>query len=325
VSFLRQRAHVSHNPIGQFGGLILTTEWLTKQERLDEARRSLVRLAQKDTDGSKIDETLVMKHTNDVEKYLSNEGMSFMECFRGVNLRRTEIACMVWAAQALSGNALAGYAAYFYQQEGFSAQNSFNLSIGLTGLGIVGNIIASLLLPSIGRRKLYLCGLFLSFIIFIIAGGIAILPQSNARSWTLGSLIVSATFVYNITIGPVCYILVAEIPSSRLRVKTVVIARVAYIVSNLALGVLIPRMLNPTAWNWKGKAGFFFSGTSLICFAWSYWRLPELFGLSYLEIDILFERRAKPSKFRELQANLESAGYFSLTRTEQPGCLWRGY
>lgn len=300
--------------------------WFAKHERLDEAKKALIRLTRKDADGFKIDEAIAMiKHTNDVEKLLGNEGMSFAECFRGVNRRRTEISCMVWAAQALSGNALAGYAVYFYQQAGISAQNSFTLSIGLASLGILGNSIAWLLLPSVGRRKLYLCGLFMSSLIFITAGGVAILPQSNTRSWVLGSLIASVTFVYNITIGPVCYILVAAIPASRLRVKTIVIARVAYIIASLTLGILIPRMLNPTAWNWKGKACFFFSGSSLLCFVWSYWRLPELFGLNNLEIDILFDRRAKIRKFRELQVNLENAGYFSLSRIEQQGSMWRGY
>jgi MFS transporter, SP family, general alpha glucoside:H+ symporter len=44
------------------------------------------------------------------------EGLVFEECFRGTNLRRTEVACMVWLIQAI--NALSG--AYFFEQAGLS-------------------------------------------------------------------------------------------------------------------------------------------------------------------------------------------------------------
>jgi SP family general alpha glucoside:H+ symporter-like MFS transporter len=81
-------------------------------------------------------------------------------------------------------------------------------------------------------------------------------------------------------------------------------------------------MLSPDEWDWKGKSCFIFAGTTLLCLIWCYWRLPETYGLSYLEIDILFEKKAKTSKFRELQNNLRDRGYFGLGRDE---CPFRGY
>jgi MFS transporter, SP family, general alpha glucoside:H+ symporter len=107
------------------------------------------------------------------------------------------------------------------------------------------------------------------------------------------------------------------------RVKTVVIARIAYNLAGLCTNILMPRMLNPTAWNWKGKTCFFWAGTTLIMLAWAYFRLPEPKGLTYLEMDILFQKRAKARKFREFQVNLASTGYFSLQ--EQQRETWRGY
>jgi MFS transporter, SP family, general alpha glucoside:H+ symporter len=176
----------------------------------------------------------------------------------------------------------------------------------------------------IGRRTLYLWGLSLSFIILIAAGGVGTMSDSNSTgSWVLGSLIIFLTFVYDSTIGPICYTLVAEISSTRLRVKTVVIARIAYNLAGLCTNILMPRMLNPTAWNWKGKACFFWAGTTLFILVWAYSRLPETKGLTYLEMDILFQKRAKAAKFREFQVNLASTGYFSLQ--EQKPETWRGY
>jgi SP family general alpha glucoside:H+ symporter-like MFS transporter len=58
----------------------------------------------------------------------------------------------------------------------------------------------------------------------------------------------------------VAYSIVAEIPSDRLRTKTIVFARNLYNVMGTINGVIAPYMLNPSAWHWRGKAGFFWAG-----------------------------------------------------------------
>lgn len=302
--------------------------WLVRHDRVDDARKALTRLTSRNTaDAVNVDEAIaMMRHTNEVEKYLQNSsGMTFWDCFKGTDLRRTEICCMVWCTQSLCGATLTGYAAYFYEQAGFNTENSFTLAVGMYGLAIIGGIISWFLLPSVGRRRLYLLGLIGLIITLIVAGSVATLPQTTGQSWAVGSLIIFLTFVYDMTIGPVCYVLVAEIPSTRLRVKTVVLARVAYNVASLVMNIVTPLFLNPTALNWQGKSCYFFAGTAAICFVWCFFRLPEPKGLSYLELDILFEKKAKARKFREFQVNLASTGYFSLTRTERQESVWRGY
>lgn len=282
-----------------------------------------MRLTKRDTTDFNVEDTIAMlKHTDEIEKYLSNDRRSYMECFTGTNLRRTEIACAVWVTQAFSGGAIVGYTAYINQQVGLSPSNSFNLVIATYCAGILGNILCCFLLPFVGRRTLYISGLIVMLVLLILIGIVDVVVISDAQPWVVASLLILLTSAYNLTIGPVCYVLVAEIPSTRLRVKTVVLARAAYNLSMILLGTLIPKMLNPTAWNWKGKTCFFFAGTNILCLIWCYWRLPELFGLSYLEIDLLFEKKAKTRKFRELQVNLENAGYFGLARREN---VWMGY
>ena len=146
-------------------------------------------------------------------------------------------------------------------------------------------------------------------------------------SWTLGSLVILLTFVYDTTIGPVCYSLVAEIPSTRLRVKTVVLARVAYNIVNLISNVLMPKMLNPTAWNWRGETCYLWAGTCLLCYIWCYYRLPEPKGLTYLELDLLFERKVTARKFGKVQNVLAESGYFNIPGPDECQGLndWRGY
>jgi SP family general alpha glucoside:H+ symporter-like MFS transporter len=138
-------------------------------------------------------------------------------------------------------------------------------------------------------------------------------------------MLIVLTFVYDFTVGPVCYVLVAEIPSTRLRVKTVVLARVAYNITSIITNTITPRMLNPSAWDWKGRSSLFFAGTTLICLAWCWFRLPEPVGLTYMELDILFEKKAQARKFKEFQVNPASIGYFSLTQVgPRSDSVWRG-
>ena len=285
--------------------------WLIRHGRPDEAKKSLLRLTRRGLKYNADQSIAAMKHTNEVEKYLGN-GLGFLDCFKGTDLRRTEIACMVWVCQTFGGGTLTGFATYFYVQAGFSTERAFDLTVGMYGLAIVGGIISWFTMRVVGRRKLYLAGLLVSLIIMVVTGGVATRGDDAATQWIVGTMLILLTFVYDTTIGPVCYTLVAEIPSTRLRIKTVVLARVSYNLASIVANVLTPRMLNPTAWNWKGKACFLWAGTCLLMLIWAYFRLPEPKGLTYLELDILFEKKASARKFRQFQVNLASTGYFSL-------------
>lgn len=56
-----------------------------------------------------VDETADMiRHTTELEKDITS-GASFLDCFRGVDLRRTEIVCAIWSMQNLSGNTFSNY------------------------------------------------------------------------------------------------------------------------------------------------------------------------------------------------------------------------
>lgn len=267
-----------------------------------------------------------MQHVNSVEKNLGYGGASFADLFRGSNRRRTEISCMVWSCQALCGATLTGYAPYFLEQAGFASSKSFSLATGMYGLGIFGGMISWLLLSAVGRRRLYLAGLAAAVIMLTTGGFIAVYLEGHpAMNWVLGSLIILMTFTYNMTIGPTCYVIVAEIPSTRLRVKTVALARVVYNIFTIVNNVVVPQLLNPTAWNLAGRSCFIYAATAFLCLTWCYFRLPETKKLSYLELDILFDKGAETAKFKELQERLANTAYISMSRAERLRNAWHGW
>lgn len=69
-----------------------------------------------------------------------------------------------------------------------------------------------------GRRQLYNWGLMAMLVVLLGVGGTGFTDNTSA-AWASGSLLVVYSFFYQFTVGPVCYCLVAEIPSTRLRAK----------------------------------------------------------------------------------------------------------
>ncbi|KAK9322270.1 general substrate transporter [Lipomyces orientalis] len=273
--------------------------WLVRCNKPEEAAKAVDRLTTKaDPNFNTEQKVAMMVHTNEMERKVS-EGTSYLDCLKGVELRRTEIVCIVWLMQAFCGSALMGYSTYFYEQAGLATTQSFNFTLIQYGLGAFGTMFSWIAMTYCGRRTLYLTGMGIMFVLLVIIGGLSFVPSSNTGgSWAIGSMLLIFTLVYDCTVGPVCYSLVAEIPSTRLRSKSIVLARNTYNVGCIVNNIITPYMLNPTAWNWKAKTAFFWAGVNGVLIVWTFFRLPEPKGLAYSELDVLFERKISARKFR---------------------------
>ncbi|KAE8406900.1 general substrate transporter [Aspergillus pseudonomiae] len=294
-------------PVPIFIGVFLAPEspwWLVRKDRREDAVKAVKRLTSGTADFN-AEETVSMIVYTDALERRAETGTSYLDCFKKTDLRRTEIACCAWAAQSLCGAGLMGYSTVFYQRAGLAVSQSFTMSLVQYALGVVGTFISWTAMSYFGRRTLYVGGLFLLAIVLFVIGFVSIAPSTSAISWATGSMLLVYTFIYDSTVGPVCFALVGEIPSSRLRTKTVVLARNVYNILNLVTGIIIPYMLNVDAWNWRGKSGFFWGALCVCCLTWSFFRLPEPKGRSYAELDLLFERQVKTRDFATAKTGLE--------------------
>lgn len=290
--------------------------WYVRHGRIEEAKQSLNRLTNKATmpDFSSDQAVAMMVYTNDLEKAAA-EGTSYLDCFKGTDLRRTEIVCFVWAIQTLCGSTFMGSSSYFYQQAGLDVSNAFTMTLAQFCLGGVGTVFSWFLMGWCGRRTLYLGGQFIMAALLAIIGFLGLIDRNNSSAqWAIGSMLLVYTFIYDCTVGPVCYALVTELTSTRLKVKTVVLARNLYNVVGIVTNVLTPLMLNPTAWNWGAKTGFFWAGSCLLCAVWTYFRLPEPKGRTYGELDVLFESKVSARKFKITEVKEFPASVLSLEK-----------
>jgi SP family general alpha glucoside:H+ symporter-like MFS transporter len=151
----------------------------------------------------------------------------------------------------------------------------------------------------IGRRSLYLGGLCGLCSMLFILGFLGLVPHAHKDQASLatGSIMLIWALFYQLSVGTVCYSLVAEISTRRLQIKTVVLGRNLYNIVGIICSVLTPYMLNPGAWNWGNYTGFFWGGICFCCIIYTYFRVPEPQGRSFAELDLLFERGVSARKF----------------------------
>jgi SP family general alpha glucoside:H+ symporter-like MFS transporter len=295
-------------------GIFLAPEspwWLVRKGRIAEAKKSLLRLTSlnRETDFD-ADETIsMMVHTTALEEKIT-KGASYLDCFRGTDLRRTEIVCMAWAMQNLSGNSFSGYSTYFLEQAGLNATQALDFTIGQYGINMAGVFVSWFLMSrGLGRRTLYLGGLCGLCAMLFVLGFLGLVPHAHKREASLatGSIMLVWALIYQATVGTVCYSLVAELSTRRLQIKTVVLGRNMYNIVGIVCSVLTPYMLNPTAWNWGNYAGFFWGGICFCCIIYTYFRVPEPRGRSFAELDMLFERGVSARKFASTHVDVFEA------------------
>lgn len=244
----------------------------------------------------------MMVHTNNLEKEIQIS--TFWDCFRGTNLRRTEISCGAFLAASLSGYVIGGQSTYFLEQAGLPPSHAFALSAGSSAMGIVGTVLSWVLIIFYGRRRLFLIGLVLLGTCMFIIGFVSLAPSSDkGASWASGIIMLVWTFCNDLTIYPLNYAISTEVSATRLRVKTWSLGRSTFYLFSIISTVITPYLINPTEANIKGKAGFFTGGLMLLCFIWAYFRLPECKGRTYEELDIMFNNKVPTRDFEKYKVD----------------------
>ncbi|KAG5982566.1 hypothetical protein E4U55_001713 [Claviceps digitariae] len=269
-------------PVVLLGGLPFAPEspyWLVRQGRPGEARQALLQLTSSRARPD-IDKILVgIEQTDLLEREYATE-TTYWDCFKGVSLVRTEISVMVYLMQVIAGNPLIGYANYFFEQAGLSSSDAFSMGFKL------------------GRRTICISGTVVMTILLFIIGFLSIPKNNKGATWAMASLMDVWTFVYQMTVGPICFAIISETSATRLRERTIAIATAAQAGASIVFTIAMPYMLNSNEANWGGKTGFLFGAIGIVCIAWCYFRLPESQNRTYEELDILFQRKIPARKFK---------------------------
>jgi SP family sugar:H+ symporter-like MFS transporter len=227
----------------------------------------------------------------------TRESTSYLDCFRGTDCRRTVIAvglmtCQLWAGRDFLGS----YGTYFFSVAG--VENPFATSIILGMSTLVSTVVAIPLVYFVGRRAVLLVcvAVFTSSLFIFSSVGVA-LPGTIVASRVLVSFMVIYNCFFHISLGSVGSMMIAELPSTRLRFKAQSLAVLAAYLWGIIWTCALPYLINPTAANLGAKIGFIYGGFGIFMFLFIFLCVPELFGRSLEEVDEMFMKKVPARQF----------------------------
>ncbi|AFR98281.1 MFS transporter, SP family, general alpha glucoside:H+ symporter [Cryptococcus neoformans C23] len=199
--------------------------YLVKVGREDDARATTKRLAPSEylTDQLVDRQIALMKHTIEMEK-AETQGASFLDCFKGSNLRRIEI---YW-----SGQNIINYATQYLQTDGMTEDGAFNMYLGITCCYIVGTAACWYIMHHFGRRSIYIARVALLVVWHVTIGSLGTVNSTKA-TLAIGAVMVIINFSTNATLFPATYTIAAEVQATRVKAKTIVLGRGVYLISSV--------------------------------------------------------------------------------------------
>ncbi|KIJ63752.1 hypothetical protein HYDPIDRAFT_133568 [Hydnomerulius pinastri MD-312] len=268
--------------------------WLVRKGRKEDARRIIARLG-----GPGVDTNLQLQQIQETIELEDSYAHSahLIDCFKGTDLRRTMIAIMVFVLQQGSGVVFViGFSNYFFELAGFADGNAFNLGVGVTAIGVVGNLLAFYTVDRFGRRLIFNLGIAGCTVVLFLIGFIWMSPTQNAR-WAVAAFTIVYNFIYQTGIGPLGYVIFAEVPSSRLRSKTVGLGIWSNSLCQVVVNIAVPYLVNPDEANLGGYVGFIFGGIAFAGTLWAWYNIPETKDRTVDELDLLFEQQVPARQF----------------------------
>lgn len=275
--------------------------YLVRQGRTSEAKCALFQLSTTDVSSQNALSSILCTIDHEKSYATSGQGPSIFDAFRGPDLRRLIISIMVFQLQPLSGSTLyISYSVYFFEILGLSSASAFTMKLYLTIMGFLGTILAWPIMSALGRRPILITGsATLAFLLFLIGAFdmISAVDKPISATYIQASLVVLANFIYDLSTGPLCFVILTEMPSPKTRGLTLAISNVCAAATNVFFAVGIPFLLNRDQANWDGKVGFLFAVTGVMCTGWCWLCLPESKGRTSGELDVLFEREVDSRRF----------------------------
>jgi MFS transporter, SP family, general alpha glucoside:H+ symporter len=243
-------------------------------------------------------------------------GVTYLECFRKSNLRRTIISIMPLVIQIFSGiGFVAGYFTYYLQLAGYSTSMSYRLQIAQPVLSIVGNLMAAATIDRVGRRNLTFWGLLILTIFLFITGGLGTSKEKPMVEGTVAFILIYSWW-YNVSIGSTAFPLLSEVSTSRLRVKTVAIGYSIQQAFNVMWQFVIPYMFNPDQGNLGAKMAFIFGGVCFLSLIYLWFYQPETSGRSYQELDEMFAKGIPARQFKAYKTTMQLQNESMLGKVE---------
>lgn len=272
--------------------------YLADRDRVDAARAALLRIHGNEANYDVEADLEVILNTLEHERQQKSDQGTWLEIFKGTDLKRTLIAVLPQAMQQFGGSSLCGnYLAYFLAIAGFS--KPFLVTVVTNLLSIFAVLFAFVLIERLGRRQILLGGTA-GMVVCLLAVGICgfINYGSKSNGTALAAFCILWSLFYYASVGAVGWTLTGEISSARLRAKTSAFSGAMNSVIGMIFSMSISYLINKENADLGAKAGLVFCGCLTTLGAVAFFMVPETKNRTFEELDYLFEAKVAPRKFR---------------------------
>ncbi|KAM5344075.1 hypothetical protein ACJ41O_012612 [Fusarium nematophilum] len=274
------------------GALFLpeTPRFLVKKGAMDKALASLSRLRRQPVDDPALQaEAHEIQAHHDYE--LSVGSATWADCYRGNNLKRLAISCVLQALQQLTGvNFIFYYGTTFFQNSGI--QNPFIISMITNCINTVSTLPGLWAVEKFGRRQLLLVGAVGMCVCQIVVAIVGTVDHGPSAQKALVAFVCFFIFFFACTWGIGAWVVTSELFSLKVRAKCLSQSVATNWLLNWALGYATPYLVDSGPGNagLGSKVFFIWGGSCFVNIFFTYFFICETKGLSLEEVDELFEQ-----------------------------------
>ncbi|KAM0812368.1 putative Major facilitator superfamily (MFS) profile domain-containing protein [Seiridium cardinale] len=243
--------------------------WLVMKNRREEALNALRKLSGPHEDT--VARIAQIEATIQHERQIEATKATYIECFRGSNLRRTMIILICIHTVLLL------------------------TQVGIA-MGAVSAFVNIYFMMKFSRRTLMFFGVGLCCTMYLIMGIGGVVQRSTSSLLAIGIALQFTSITYGPAIGSSMAV-AGEVSATRLRAKSVGIGYTWSCICSIVWTIVLPYLFNTDEANLGGNIGWIFFGMGLIMAVLIWFFVPETKSRSFDELDILFERRVAARAF----------------------------
>ncbi|CAO3686482.1 unnamed protein product [Rhizopus stolonifer] len=274
--------------------------WLALRGRKDEVLKNLSKLRDLPTDHPDIIQELQeIEDAAEMDRQASSG--KWTELFERENLHRLFLGIMLQIFQQWTGsNAINYYGPDIFRSIGLSSNDTEILATGVYGAVKVAFVFITFFFVDnrMGRRQTLMIGSVIQMVSFFVLGGMILSLEkdnggvlgTNATVGAKGYVAMVCIYIfaigYEISWGPIVWIVCSEIYPTRVRAISLSLTTAFNWAMNATLAKVVPIMMNDISYG----TYFFFGAMSVVMGLFAYLFLPETRGRSLEEINELFSR-----------------------------------
>ena len=251
--------------------------WLVMRGRVDDARRALQRIR---GGQAAIDDELT-----DIRKSLATQGQAGFAMLLRPQLRMPLIVGIALAAlQQVTGiNTVIYYAPTIFQFAGFGSANAaIFATVGVGVVNVLATLVAVWLIDRVGRRPLLLIG-EAGMMASLVVLGIGFFFRGNAATgWITTASLMTYVGFFAIGLGPVFWLLIAEIYPLRVRGLAMSVATFVNWITNLLVALTFLSLVDALG---KSLTFWLYAVLTLCALVFTFTLVPETKGHTLEEIE----------------------------------------